>query len=167
MTEILPTPNATAPHTARPAVKRTPKTLPVEPKSVSWNPTPEELRRFAEEMPNARITEFNNVNVGTRVVSRSKLSTYVVTDRPEEHSDQTIPRAEYDRMAKIQNDYIRTRDMLVIDGFIGNDPEFRVATRLIMEKSTAKIAATQRVLSCPATATELEHFEPGSKGSAA
>ena len=101
MTEILPTPTAATPHTGRPAVKRTTKSLPVEPKSVSWNPSPEELRRFAEEMPNARITEFNNVNVGTRVVSRSKLSTYVVTDRPEEHSDQTITRAEGDKQANI------------------------------------------------------------------
>ena len=159
MTEILPTPTA-ATHTARPAVKRSTKTLPVEPKSVTWNPTPEELRRFAEEMPNARITEFNNVNVGTRVVSRSKLSTYVVTDRPEEHSDQTINRAEYERVAKLQNDYIRTRDMLVIEGFIGNDPEFRVATRLIIEKSNANIAAMQHILYYPATPTELEHFEP-------
>jgi hypothetical protein len=109
MTEILPTPTATAPHTSRPAAKRTTKSLPVDAKSVTWNPTPEELRLFAVEMPNARITEFNNVNVGTRVVSRSKLSTFVVTDRPEEHSDQTISRAEYERVAKVQNDYIRTR----------------------------------------------------------
>ena len=28
-----------------------------------------------------------------------------------------------DRVAKLQNDYIRTRDMLVIDGFIGDDPQ--------------------------------------------
>src|ERR1700754_348575 len=72
------------------------KSLPVEPKSVIWNPTPEQLRQFADELPNARQTEFGNVNVATRVVSRSKLSTFVATDRPEEHSDQTISRAEYD-----------------------------------------------------------------------
>jgi phosphoenolpyruvate carboxykinase (ATP) len=160
MTEILPTPNAAPSHAARPAVKRTTKSLPVEPKSVTWNPTPEELRHFAEEMPNARITEFRNVNVGTRVVSRSKLSTYVVTDRKEEHSDQTITCADYERVAKMQNDYIRARDMLVIEGFIGNDPEFRVAARLVIEKSNANIAAMQNILYYPATPSELEHFEP-------
>jgi phosphoenolpyruvate carboxykinase (ATP) len=160
MTEILPTPTATTPHAARPAVKRTTKSLPVEPKSVTWNPTPEELRLFAQEMPNARITEFNNVNVGTRVVSRSKLSTFVATDRPQEHSDQTITRAELERITKIQNDYIRTRDMLVIEGFIGNDPEFRVPARLIMEKANANVAAMQQILYYPATPSELEHFEP-------
>jgi len=136
------------------------KTLPVTPKSVVWNPTPEELRQFTEEMSNCRKTEFGNVNVGTRVVSRSKLSTYVATDTPEQHSDQTITRAEYDRVAKLQNDYIKTRDMLVVDGFIGNDPQFRVPARLIIEKSNANIAGMQQMLYYPATQEELDNFEP-------
>src|SRR5688500_16020435 len=136
------------------------KTLPVQPKSVVWNPTPEQLRQFAEEMPNARLTEFGNLNVATRVVSRSKLSTFIATDRPEEHSDQTITRAEYDRIAALQNDFIRTRDMLVVEGYIGNDPEFRVPTRLIIEKANANIAAMQDILYYPATSEELSVFEP-------
>jgi phosphoenolpyruvate carboxykinase (ATP) len=143
---------------SRPSTAR--KTLPVEPKSVFWNPTPEDLRRFAAEMPNARPTEFGNLNVATRVVSRSKLSTFVATDTPEHHSDQTISRAEYARIAKLQDDYIRTRDMLVIEGFIGNDPDYRVATRLIIEKANANIAAMQHILYYPATAAELETFAP-------
>jgi phosphoenolpyruvate carboxykinase (ATP) len=136
------------------------KSLPVDPKSVTWNPSAADLRKFTEEMPNARITEYDNVNVATRVVSRSKGSTYVATDRPQEHSDQTISRAEFDRVSKLQNDYVKTRDMLVIDGFIGNDPEFRTAARLIIEKSNANIAAMQQHLYYPATAEELESFEP-------
>src|SRR5437868_4490673 len=136
------------------------KSLPVKPKSVIWNPSPADLRRFTSDMPNARKTEFGNVNVATRVVSRSKLSTFIATDSPENHSDQAITRAEYDRVAKVQNDYIRTRDMLVIEGFIGNDPEFRVAARLIMEKANANIAGMQQILYYPATRQELEAFEP-------
>ncbi len=136
------------------------KTLPVTAKSAIWNPSPDELRKFTEEMPNCRLTEFGNVNVATRVVSRSKLSTFIATDTPENHSDQTISRAEYERMAKLQNDYIRTRDMLVIEGFIGNDPEFRVAARLIIEKANANIAGMQQILYYPATREELETFEP-------
>jgi phosphoenolpyruvate carboxykinase (ATP) len=136
------------------------RALPVKPKSVLWNPSPAELRALTEEMPNCRVTEFDNPNVATRVVSRSKLSTFIATDRPEEHSDQTISRAEYERVAKLQNDYILTRDMIVIDGFIGNDPEFRVAARLIMEKSNANVAAMQQILYYPATRKELDSFEP-------
>jgi len=132
----------------------------VEPKSMVWNPSPEQLRQFAEQMPNARVTEFGNLNVATRVVSRSKLSTFIATDRPEEHSDQTITRAEYARVAQLQDDYIKTRDMLVVEGYIGNDPQFRVPARLIMEKANANIAAMQHILYYPATAEELEHFEP-------
>lgn len=145
--------------TARPAPSRE-KQLPVEPKSVIWNPTPQQLRSFAEVMPNARITEFGNVNVATRVVSRSKLSTFIATDSPEEHSDQTISRAEYDRIANLQNEYIRQTDMLVVEGFIGNDPEFRVPARLIMEKANANIAAMQDILYYPATSEEIASFEP-------
>src|SRR5690349_8196185 len=105
MTEIL---SSTTTVDASPrAARSTRKTLPVEAKSVVWNPTPEQLRQFAEQMPNARLTEFDNVNVATRVVSRSKMSTFIATDRPDEHSDQTISREEYARVAKMQNDYIR------------------------------------------------------------
>jgi phosphoenolpyruvate carboxykinase (ATP) len=136
------------------------KTLPVKAKSVIWNPSPEELRRYTEEMPNCRKTEFGNVNVATRVVSRSKLSTFIATDTPENHSDQTITRAEYDRVARLQNDYIRDREMLVVEGFIGNDPDFRVPARLIIEKSNANVAGMQQILYYPATQKELETLEP-------
>jgi phosphoenolpyruvate carboxykinase (ATP) len=159
MTDLV---TATPTPSVRPAGRsgKQQKTLPVEPKSVVWNPTPEQLRAFAAEMPNARETEFSNLNVATRVVSRSKMSTFIATDTPEQHSDQTISRAEYARIARLQDDYIRQQDMLVIEGFIGNDPEFRTAARLIIEKANANIAAMQHILYYPATPAELEHFEP-------
>src|SRR4029078_8466551 len=109
--------------------------LPVEPKEIIWNPSPERLRELASQMPNTRITRYDNTNTQTRVDSRSKLSAYVVSDAPERHDSQTIAREEYDRASRIQNDYIRGCQMIVVDGFIGNDPEFRVPTRLIIERS--------------------------------
>ena len=156
MVTATPTPSVRA--ASRPEARE--KTLPVQPKSVVWNPTPEQLRSFAEQMPNARVTEFGNLNVATRVVSRSKGSTFIATDTPENHSDQTISRAEYARIAKLQDDYIRQHDMLVIEGFIGNDPEFRTPARLIMEKANANVAAMQHILYYPATAEELADFQP-------
>ena len=161
MSDLLPASDAL------PTAKRTTQTrnqharaLPVEPKSVVWNPTPAQLRQFAADMSNARVTEFGNLNVATRVVSRSKLSTFIATDRKEDHSDQTITRAEYQRMAKLQNDYIRTCDMLVVEGFIGNDPQFRVPARLIIERANANIAAMQNILYYPAAEQELQSFAP-------
>jgi phosphoenolpyruvate carboxykinase (ATP) len=160
MSEMVTASNTASSRTASRSATKREKSLPVEPKSVVWNPTPEQLRQFAAQMPNAKVTEFNNLNVGTRVVSRSKTSTFIATDRPSEHSDQTITRAEYGRISALQNDYIRNQDMLVVEGFIGNDPEFRVASRLIIEKANANIAAMQHILFYPATAEEIEDFDP-------
>jgi phosphoenolpyruvate carboxykinase (ATP) len=134
--------------------------LPVEPKSVIWNPGPERLRELTEEMQNTRITRYRNTNTQTRVDSRSKLSTYVVTDTPDRHDSQTITREEYERVSKLQNDYIRSSEMVVVDGFIGNDDDFRVAARLVIERSNANVAAMQQHLYYPATDEELDHFEP-------
>src|SRR5215208_6356301 len=133
--------------------------LPVEPKEIIWNPSPERLRELAKEMPNTRLTRYANTNTQTRVDSRSKLSTYVVSDTPERHDSQTITRAEYNRVAEIQNEYIRNCEMIVVDGFIGNDPEFRVAARLIIERSNANVAGMQQHLYYPAQEDELAGFE--------
>jgi phosphoenolpyruvate carboxykinase (ATP) len=135
-------------------------TLPVDPKEIIWNPSAEELRRLTEEMSNTRVTRHDNTNTQSRVDSRSKLSTYVATDTPERHDSQTISRAEYQRVAKVQNDYIRGREMILVDGFIGNDSEFRVPARLIIERSNANVAGMQKHLYYPATEDELRNFEP-------
>ena len=110
---------------------------------VFHNPTAEELRSFTEEMPEARLTEFGNVNVQTTVLSRSAASTYVV-DR--ESSGKTMSRADYEAIARLQDAYIAEHDMIVIDGYIGNDPEMRTAAQLVMEKRYANIAGMQQKL---------------------
>ncbi|HVF91593.1 MAG TPA: phosphoenolpyruvate carboxykinase [Blastocatellia bacterium] len=134
--------------------------LPIEPRSVIWNPSPERLRELAQEMPNTRVTVHNNTNTQTRVDSRSKLSTFVVTDSPETVDGATITREEYDRVSKLQDDYIRGREMILVDGFIGNDPDFRVPARLLIERSNANVAAMQKHLYYPVADEELKSFEP-------
>ncbi len=136
------------------------KSLPVTPKSVLWNPSFDQLGELIGKMPNAKWTEFGNYNVQTKVVARSKASTYVVTDHPENHSDQTIKREEGRRVAELQDAYIREQEMIVIEGFIGNDPKYRVSARLIIEASNANIAAMQKTLYFTPTEKELESFEP-------
>jgi phosphoenolpyruvate carboxykinase (ATP) len=113
---------------------------------VFVEPTPEELRRFTEAMPECRITEFGSVNVQTRVVSRSAGSTYVV-DRPS--SGKTMTREEYDAVARRQDEYLADHDIVQIDGWIGNDPELRTRARLVMEKRYANIAGMQQKLYFP------------------
>ena len=118
-------------------------------KSVEWNPSPERLRELAARMPNAYRTEFGSIDVLTRVHARSKGSTYIVTDDPASVTDQTVERAELDRMAQLQDDYIRAQDMLVIDGYIGDDPAFRTRARLVIEAANANIAGMQQQLYFP------------------
>jgi phosphoenolpyruvate carboxykinase (ATP) len=120
------------------------------------NPSPEELRSFTEEMPQCRITEFGNVNVQTRVLSRSAASTHVVTEDPSTTSGKSMTRAEYDRIAKLQDDYLAQRDTVVIDGYIGNDPELRTAARLTIERANANIAGMQQKLYFPREAGDPE-----------
>ena len=83
--------------------------MPAELAATFENPSPEDLRKFTEEMPNCRITSFDNVNVSTRVVSRSSGSTYIVTDDPSTTSGQAMMRDEYLRISKIQDDYMRAK----------------------------------------------------------
>ena len=113
---------------------------------VRWNPTPAELRGLTARMPNARLTAFGNYNVQTRVTARSAASTFVVTDTPERHSGKTITCAEGRLVAAAQDAYIRGQEMLVVDGYIGNDPADRVPARLYIEAANANIAGMQRWL---------------------
>ena len=99
------------------------------------------------EMPSARKTVFGNYNVSTKVVSRSAASTYIVTDEPERHrGHQTISRAKFEEVSKLQDEYIRAQDMVEVDGFIGSNPEFRTGARLVIEKAHANVAGMQRQL---------------------
>ena len=121
---------------------------------VHVNPAPEELRRFTEQMPQTQITEFGNTNTHTRVLSRSGDSTFVVTGPS---SGKTMTREEFDRIAKLQDAYLATHDLIQIDGFIGNDPEMRTRARLTIEKAHANIAAMQQKLYfAPADGAEPE-----------
>src|ERR671926_507132 len=115
-------------------------------KSVRVNPSADELKELAAKMPNARKTRYGNLNVQTEVLARSKASTYLVVDDPEGSSQQAISREEGERIAHLQDEYIAGRDMIVVDGFIGDDPEFRTAARLYIEESNANIAGMQKQL---------------------
>ena len=110
---------------------------------TSVNPTPEQLRQFTEEMPSTRVTKLGNTNTTTKVLSRSAGSTYVVGGPS---SGKTMTREEFNEIAGKQDAYIAGRDMLKIDGYIGNDPEMRTSARLTIERAFANIAGMQQKL---------------------
>jgi phosphoenolpyruvate carboxykinase (ATP) len=109
------------------------------------NPSAEEVKELAAAMPNARRTRYENLNVQTEVVARSKRSTYIVTDEPD-GQNQSVPRDEGARWAELQDEYIAGQEMIRIDGYIGRDPEFRVAACLYIEAANANIAGMQQQL---------------------
>jgi phosphoenolpyruvate carboxykinase (ATP) len=116
--------------------------------SVEWNPSAERLRELTEKMPNATVTEFGNVNVKARVDSRSARCTFIVDDSTNA-TKQTIPRDEFNRIAARQDSYIAGAHVVVVDGYIGSDPQFRTRARLVMEAANANVAGMQRQLYYP------------------
>ncbi len=104
--------------------------------AVIENPSPEELKELAGRMPNAEPTRYGNLNVQTEVVNRSKGSTFIVTDEPD-GQNQAISREEGERWAGLQDEYISEQEMVVVDGTIGNDPEFGTPARLFIEAAKA------------------------------
>lgn len=109
------------------------------------NPSPDEVKGLAAQMPNARPTAYGNLNVTTGVASRSKRSTFIVTDEPD-GQNQSIGREEALRRAEAQDAYIAKQEMIQIDGFIGFDPQFRTPARLFIEAANANIAGMQQQL---------------------
>src|SRR5438034_7944197 len=109
------------------------------------NPTPEEVKALAAKMMTARETRYGNLNVQTQVLARSKKSTYLVTDEPD-GQNQSIPTDEAAEWAEKQDEYIAGREMIQIDGYIGNDLDFRTPARLFIEAANANIAGMQQQL---------------------
>ncbi len=83
-------------------------------KSVRVNPTAEELKELAAQMPNAQETRYGNLNVQTRVLARSKGSTFLVVEpallpRGDEGRDRLLPEdrqrgvGEHQRTARHQD----------------------------------------------------------------
>ena len=114
------------------------------------NPGTDELRALTEAQPTSHLTMFGNLDVITRVTARSKGSTFIVSENPSRHTDPTMSREEFAAIARRQDEYLRDHDVVVLDGYIGDHPDARVKTRLVIERSHANIAAKQRLLYFPA-----------------
>ncbi len=128
-------------------------------RSVRYNPSAADLQELTSRMPRARRTSFGNYNVHTRAVSRSAGSTFLVTDDPAETTGKAISRADAARIAAMQDAYVAGTDMLVIDGYVGNEPKVRSRVRLYIEAANANIAGMQRQLYFRADAP-ADEWEP-------
>jgi phosphoenolpyruvate carboxykinase (ATP) len=117
-------------------------------KSVAVNPTQAEMRAWVlEHMDRVTVTEFGNINYQAEVKARLAPSTFFITEQ--ENFKNRLPRSEYDEWAAKQDAYIADKDMILIEGYIGPDPNFRTGSRLFMEKTQANIPAMQQQLYFP------------------
>ncbi|MDJ0790358.1 MAG: phosphoenolpyruvate carboxykinase (ATP) [Acidimicrobiia bacterium] len=116
--------------------------------SVIANPTQAEMREWVlEHMPRVTVTEFDNINYQAEVKARLAPSTFFITE--EENYKNRMPRAEYEEWAAKQDAYIADKEMVLIEGYIGPDPNFRTGSRLFMEKIQSNIPAMQQQLYFP------------------
>ncbi|MDX6591005.1 MAG: phosphoenolpyruvate carboxykinase [Gaiellales bacterium] len=113
---------------------------------VLRNLSQDELLTRSLAMPTARRTSYGAPNLQTEVLARSKGSTFIVADDPRSYPHQAIDRDEWERVSALQDAYIAEQEMIVVDGYIGDDPEHRVPARLFIEAANANIAGMQDVL---------------------
>jgi phosphoenolpyruvate carboxykinase (ATP) len=125
---------------------------------VHENPSPAELKELTSRMPNARATRYGNWNVQTRVQARSTPSTFIVSDEPEPGIPRTISRTDAAQSAERQDAYIAEHEMVLLDGYLGAQPEFRVPVRLYIEAANANVAGMQQELWFPVD--DPSAFEP-------
>jgi phosphoenolpyruvate carboxykinase (ATP) len=119
-----------------------------EAKSVAVNPTQEQMREWAlEHLEDATLTEFDNINYKARIKARQAPSTWFVSDTPIDKPYRS--REFYDEWAAKQDEHIAGQDMILIEGYIGPDPDFRTASQLYIEKTQANIPAMQQQLYFP------------------
>ncbi len=117
-------------------------------RSVTANPTQAELRSWAlDKMSRAQVSRFDNVGYTTMVTARLAPSTFFVSDEPT--GKPMMKRSEYEEWAEIQDAFIADQDMVLIEGYIGPDPEFRTPARLFIEQKNANIPAMQQQLYFP------------------
>ena len=114
--------------------------------SVVRNPAADELQQLAAKMPTARWTKYENVNVQTEVLARSTPSTFIVTDDPDPGVSRPVSTEQAQEWADKQDAYIAGQEMILLDGWLGAQPEFRVPVRLYIEVANANIAGMQQQL---------------------
>ena len=116
--------------------------------SVERNPSQERLRALARaSMPRLRETRFGNLNYQAEVTARLKNSTFFVSD--EEIHQNRISSREAAEWASLQDKHIKEREMLLVEGYIGPDPDMRTGARLFIEAAQPNIAGMQAQLYFP------------------
>src|SRR5437763_1538231 len=103
--------------------------------------TTEEATQWARAKAAART----GAAASCRTFRGSVTANYGGADEPD-GQNQSLSTDDGARWAEVQDEYIAGQEMVLVDGYIGNDPEFRTATRLFVEAANANIAGMQKQL---------------------
>ncbi|MGH7726222.1 MAG: phosphoenolpyruvate carboxykinase domain-containing protein [Candidatus Eiseniibacteriota bacterium] len=129
---------------------------------VHSNPTQDEFRALAlAHTPNMVKTGRGSMNkVASIAKARSAANTFVISDDPSKHTAKTISSADAAKYIEAQEAYISTRELIRVDGYIGNHPETRVRATLWMTIEGANVAAMQQILYFPSDPAERANWVP-------
>ncbi len=132
-------------------------------RSVEVNPDQDQLREWAFQlMPRIQRTEHDNLAYTAMVKARLAPSTFFVSDEPT--GKPTMPRDEAEAWARKQDAFIAEQDMVLVEGYIGPDEDFRTPVRLYIERKNSNIPGMQQQLYFPVEDHEAfaaEHAEAG------
>ena len=129
---------------------------------VHANPTQDEFRKLAlAHTPNMRKTSKGSMNkVASIAKARSAGNTFVIAEDAARHTCKTMKAADAQKYIDAQEAYIAGKEMIRLDGYIGNHPETRVRATLWMSMEGANVAAMQQILYFPPEPAELANWQP-------
>lgn len=111
----------------------------VEARRIIDNPSTEALRQLAR--PDERMTEFGSASYTSKVRNRSAKNTYIVEAGVVVGvKQQGMSLGHATDLVRQVREYLRGRELIQVDRFIGLTPEHRLHGRLYITKEYARIA---------------------------
>jgi len=128
---------------------------------IIYNPSQEELRKMARDIPTVKESAYGNLDRITMRKARMAKYTYIMAPAEDKdlYSGPVMEREKAQKYIEMQKDYIKKQGkVIVIDGYIGADDR-AVPVRWIYTPDAANIAAMQQIL-----AVRREEVEEGTTG---
>ncbi|MFO8062200.1 MAG: phosphoenolpyruvate carboxykinase (ATP) [bacterium] len=129
------------------------------------NLSPPELIELSLQMEKTELSDTGALSVNTgKYTGRSPNDRFIVDDDyTHEHINwgninKSITREHFDYLYLLLVSYLQNKDIFVFDGFVGNDPDYRVPLRIINDLPSQNLAS--RNLFIRPSEEELKDFRP-------
>ncbi len=135
------------------------------PSKIHRNESPENLVQLAVEKNEGIVTSTNSLAVKTgKYTGRSPDDRFIVYDDLTHDSvdwgkiNHQFPVGKFDKIFEKMKKFVSGKELFVFDGFVGADPQNRIAIRVINDHSWQSLFARQ--LFVRPSSSELETHEP-------